>query len=363
MGIPKNQLKSVRDYMLDPLLFQKREEKRDNYIPLDLEVALNEHGEYVQSGETCRIDLLKDHMAWMRGFVAAWFGWPSSGKSMFTAYLMMVKSIRDDWRWGIYSPEEMNAVVENGKLKIKADRIYKNLAWIYSGRTWNKRFAEKNNCEIMTFEEERESLEFVTKHFFVIHPTDRTIESILENFQSLNDKFGMLDGFLIDPWNVVKMDNMKRADEMLTDAFIDVKQFAMLTNSCFNIISHPRSLKEVKTSQEKHAPYKVVNQFMQAGGAAWNNKMDVEYSIERPNSHLEPRDPFVNFHNLKQRQFEIVGVNKGTVGDQEKKIEFDFKKRRYYFDGVDIISGELKSGLQKQAPLFTKETAKDDLPF
>ena len=355
-------IKSVRDFMLDGN--KPKEEKKDNYIPLDLEVALGEHGEYVQSGETCRIDLLKDHMAWMRGFVGAWYGWPSAGKSLFISYMMMVKSIRDGWRWGIYSPEEMNAVVDNGKLKIKADRIYWNLAWIFSGKTWNKQFSEKHHCEMMTKEESKEALEFVTKHFFVIYPDDRTVESILDNFHALNERFNNLDGFLIDPWNVVKMDNMKRADEMLTDAFIDIKQFAMLTNSCFNIISHPRSLKEVKTSTEKHAPYKVVNQFMQSGGAAWDNKMDVQYSIERPNSHLEPRDPFVKFHNLKQRQFEIVGVNKGTVGE-DQKIEFDFKKRRYYFAGVDIISGELQSGLQTQSSLFdqTKKTETDGLPF
>lgn len=351
------ELKSVREHMLNGS--KPKEEKSDNYIALDLERALEEHGQYVQTGETCRVDLLKDHFAWMRGFVSAFYGWPSSGKSMFISFMMMVKSIRDGWKWGIYSPEEMNAVIENGKLKIKADRIYFNLAWTYSGKPWDKRFAEKHNCEIMTKEEEKEALEFVTEHFYVIHPTDRSVTSILENFSDLNERFGAMDGFLIDPWNVVKMDNTKRADEMLTDAFIDVKQFTMLTNSCFNIISHPRSLKEVKSSTEKHSPYKVVNQFMQSGGAAWDNKMDVQCSIERPKSHLEPRDPNVNFHNLKQRQFEIVGVNKGTV----EGIEFDFKKRRYYFEGVDIISGELKSGLQKQASMFDKKQETGDLPF
>src|SRR6478736_1090083 len=130
-----------------------KEEKKDNYIPLDLEVALGDNGKNFPTGESCRIDLLKEVMAWMRGFVHAWYGWPSAGKTTYVSYMMMVKSIRDGWKWGIYSPEEMNATIDNKKLKIKADKIYWNLAWIYSGKPWNKTFADRNNCSVMTKEE------------------------------------------------------------------------------------------------------------------------------------------------------------------------------------------------------------------
>src|SRR5690242_9680326 len=71
-------IKSVRDFMLDGQ--KPKEEKKDNYIPLDLDVALSEHNEYVQSGESCRIDALKDIFAWMRGFVSSWYGWANDGK-------------------------------------------------------------------------------------------------------------------------------------------------------------------------------------------------------------------------------------------------------------------------------------------
>lgn len=345
-------IKSVRDFMLDGK--KPKEEKKDNYIPLDLEVALGEHGEYVQSGETCRIDALKDLFAWMRGFVSAFYGWSNDGKGTATDYLMLIKSIRDGWKWGLYKQEDMDTIVTDGKVKIKANRIYLNLAWTYTGKTWNRKFAEKHGCEIMTLEELKDALDFISKHFFVIYPDDRRLEFILKDFRAIYDIYGV-DGFMLDPWNTVKLDESKRGDHQLVDAFIDVKEFAMLTNSCFNIINHPKSLHEVK---DKEGKYKVVNQFLQLGGSAWDIKMDSQYSIYRQERHLDPRSTKTTFFNLKQRQAEIVGVNKGEFSN----IEFDFKKRRYYFDNVDVISGEFKDGSQKQASIFSQQT-NDSLPF
>lgn len=345
------------------LLKKKEEPQSDvNYISLDTASILAEHGEYVQTGEKCRIEALEDHFAWMRGFVNAWYGWSNDGKGTFTDYLMTMKSLRDGWKWCLYKQEDMDTVVEDGNVKIKANRIFKNLAWTFSGKTWNKRFAEKYNCPIMTMDQEAEALEFIAKHFVVIYPKDRKYQCLLDNFKYAKEHFGV-DGFMLDPWNTVKLDENKRGDHQLVDAFIDIKEFAMLTNTVFNIISHPRSLHEQKENpKDKKSPYKVVNQFMQLGGSAWDIKMDGQYSIYRPNRHDNPRDPAVEFFNLKQRAFEIVGVNKGEVGD----IEFDYTKRRYYFKGIDVIDGTFKgqqSRMPEQGNMFDTKPDPDSLPF
>lgn len=329
------------------------DELRSSYIPLDAAAAFSEHGEYVQSGESCRVDALKDHFAWMRGFVNAWYGWANDGKGQFTDYMMLLKSIRDGWKWCVYKQEDMDTVVVDGKVQIKANRIYKNLAWIYSGKTWNRGFSEKYRTPAMTMDEEREALDFVTEHFFVIYPSDRKYQNILDDFRFMYDKKG-IDGFMLDPWNTVKLDESKRGDHMLVDAFIDIKEFAMLTNSVFNIVSHPRTLHDVKQGKEKNSPYKVVNQFMQLGGAAWDIKMDGQYSVYRPQRHLDVRNPTVEFHNLKQRQHEIVGVNKGCV----ESIEFDFIKKQYTFSGINPLDGSMKELKKEKTELFA-----DELPF
>ncbi len=338
----------------DLLKQEKEPDSELGFIRLDSVEILAEHGDYVQTGDSCRIKALEDHFAWMRGFVNAWYGWSNDGKGTFTDYLMTVKSLRDGWKWCLYKQEDMDTIVEDGKVTIKANRIFKNLAWTLTGKTWNKRFSEKYRCPMMSMTEEAEALEFISKHFVVIYPKDRKYQCLLDNFRHAQEHFGA-DGFMLDPWNTVKLDDTKRGDHQLVDAFIDIKEFAMLTNTVFNIVSHPRSMHDQKENpKDKASPYKVVNQFMQLGGSAWDIKMDGQYSIYRPDRHTDPRNPSVEFHNLKQRAFEIVGVNKGTV----QNIEFDYIKRQYYFSGVNPIDGKLKYEIENP-----KDDDIDKLPF
>ncbi len=346
-------------------LLKKKEEPQNesvNYLTLDTAAILAEHGEYVQTGEPCRIEALSDHFAWMRGFVNAWYGWSSDGKGTFTDYLMTIKSLRDGWKWCLYKQEDMDTIVENKKVKIKANSIFKNLAWTYSGKTWDKRFSEKYNCPLMTINEEAEAYDFIAKHFVVIYPHDRKYQNILDNFKYASEHFGV-DGFMLDPWNTVKLDENKRGDHQLADAFIDIKEFAMMTNSSFNIISHPRSMHDQKeNSKDKNSAYKVVNGAMQLGGSMFQIKMDGEYSIYRSKRHKDPRNTEVEFYNFKQRASERVGVNRGVVRD----IEFDYTKRRYYFKGIDVIDGTFKgqqAKMPEQGNMFDTKSDPDSLPF
>lgn len=326
---------------------------RSSYIPLDVESAINEHGEIVQSGETCRVSHLENTFAWQRGFVNAWYGWSNDGKGTMLDFLMTLKAKYDGWKWCLYKQEDMDTSLVDNRPTIRANRIYKNLAWTLTGKTWSAAFSQKQKVAAMTLDEEQAALEFITRHFFVIYPEDRKFSNILDNLKFMYEKFGV-NGFLIDPWNTVKLPDDKRGDERLVDAFIDIKELAMITNTVFNIINHPRSMNDVK---EKDGKYKVVNQFMQLGGSAWDMKMDGQYSIYRPERHLNPSDPKVHFYNLKQRQAEIVGVERGSY----EKIVFDKIKKQYYFDGVNPMDGSLKDAKFTQVKM---EIPSDDkLPF
>lgn len=329
---------------------------QSSYIPLDVAAAVNEHGESVQSGETCRVDALKDTFAWMRGFINGWYGWASDGKSLMLDYLSVVKAKRDGWKFCMFKPENMNTVIVDGKPQIKANRIYYNLAWTLTGKTWNKSFAEKHKCPMMTLEEQQEALEFITEHIYIIYPNDRRFSNMLDEYRFMHEKFG-IDAFVLDPWYTIKLPEGQRTDYQLTEAFTELKEFALLTNTIFNVVNHARSMTDVK---DKDGRYKVVNQFMQLGGSAWDMVFDGQYSIYRPERHLNPSDPKVHFYNLKQRDSEVVGVDRG----QYDKIVLDRTKRQYYFDGVNAISGDVK-GNKRQSNIFTEPTKPndDDLPF
>lgn len=333
------------------------------YVPIDMPAAGAEHGTDVQGGDSARIDELKNVFAWMRGFVNGWYGWSNDGKGTMFDFLSVLKTKRDGWKWCMYKPEDMDTVIDDAKnVKIKANRIYKNLAWTLTGKTWSASFAKKHNLEAMSFKEEMEALEFIGKHVFIVNPRDRSLKSLLNCFQREYDKHG-IDGFLIDPWNTVDVPSKRRDDIDLVNAFIDIKEFSMLTNSSVNIIAHPKSIVDVKVSKDQNSAFKTVNQFMILGGAAWDMKMDGQYSIYRPERHLNHSDPKVHFLNIKQRQAEIVGVERGEY----TKILFDKFRKQYYFDGVNPMDGSQKFKKEQSNPTidFTQSSkpGDDEPPF
>lgn len=311
----------------------KQAPKESFYIPLDVAASINEYEDGVQHGETSRIADLDRIFQWMRGYVNGWYGFANDGKGTLLDYLMVIKAKYDGWKFCCFKPEDMDTVKINGKVQIKANRIYKNLAWTLTGKTWSKDFAEKRKGTRMTFDEEQEALQFIRKHFYIIYPEDRMYTSMIDNCRFMYEKFG-IDSFLWDPFNEAKLDNEGRDDVKMIEVFKLQKKLAMETNSVFNNVSHPKSMGEVK---EKNGAFKVVNQFMQIGGAAWDIKMDGQFSINRPFRHENPRDPRVHLYNLKQRQAEIVGAERGVY----KNIVFDPLKKQYYFDGLNPMDGTM----------------------
>ena len=45
------------------------------------------------------------HFSWKPGELSVWTGYNNCGKSETTLQLMLLKSIRDGWKWGVFSPE------------------------------------------------------------------------------------------------------------------------------------------------------------------------------------------------------------------------------------------------------------------
>lgn len=335
-----------------------------SYVPLDIAAAINEQGKLVQGGDTCHIEQLKNVFAWMRGFINGWYGWPNDGKSLMLDYLSVLKAKHSRWKSCMFKPENMDTIIDDKKrVHIKANRIYKNLAWTLTGKTWNKSFAIQHKCPLMTAQEEEEALFIISEFIYIIYPKDRKWNTFKEECLYMYEKFG-IDNFVLDPWYTIKLDSGERDDYRLQQAFTEAKEVAMLTNSVFNIVGHPKNLTEVKN---KDGSFKIVNQFMILGGSPWDTVMDGQYSIYRPKRH-EPgksNDPTVNFINLKQRDGEIVGVERGEYNN----IFLERTMRQYYFDYVNPMNGSLHhSRVGKSQVIDFSQPKKeanvtDDLPF
>lgn len=334
-----------------------------SYIPLDIAASTIEFNEGVQEGESCRIDALKNRFAWMRGHVNGWYGWANDGKGVFLDFLNVIKCKEredvvngkkkkvDGWKFALFKPEDMSSTRIDGKGRIDANRIYKNLAWTLTGKTWNKNYAKKTYTPQMTLEEEMNALDYITQKFFVIHPKDRRFKNLRDEFMFLYEKYGV-DVFQIDPWNSVLLPDGDRGDERLVKPLMECKEMVLETNTIMNIVNHPKSMTEVHVTKDPKSPFKVVNQFHVLGGSAWDMKMDGQFSVYRCERHLDPADKKVHLWNLKQKESEIVGVERGVT----EGIEFSPTKRQYYFDGVNPIDGSTKQKPgEKTGPLdFTK---------
>lgn len=343
-----------------------------SYIQFDSAASLAEHDTLIQGGISCHVQQLKDLFAWMPGTVNLFTGWSNDGKGTMLDFLEILGAMKNSFKICQFRQEDMDSVKIDGEVKIKANRIYKNIAWSYTGKTWNKSFAEKYHCPKMSIDEEMEAMAWVTKRFFVVYPKDRRYKNVRDNFLFMWEVYGATV-FRFDPWNTVKVESDWGDDklERLINVFIDLKETALEKDSIMNIVNHPITSSgfDMKDGKGKEAPYKVVTQNMQIGGSAWDMKMDGAYSIYRQNRHKDLKDPAVTFFNLKQRAAEIVGVERGHYG----KIVLNRQQRRYFFDGICPIDGSMTAAkrkeLETQPPLFadTPQPAfvggTDGLPF
>lgn len=343
-----------------------------SYIPPNMEFMVNEWDEGTEKGEPSRIEALDKIFAWKRGFISGWYGWANDGKGTFFDFAATVKAKIDGWKFCMWKSEDMSSRRDSKKkMIITADDIYNNIAWTLTGKTPYRHYAKKHDLQQIPLSEYTEIIEWVSTKFFVIFPQDRRYKNIIDNYWFMYEKYG-IDVFLGDPFKAFTLTEDKRADKMLDDLFIDFKLFSLATNSSVNFIAHPKSMTDVK---DKDGRYKVVNQYHIAGGAAFDNNLDSQYSIYRPNRHLNPADPWVEFYNLKQRKAEQVGVTKGMYD----KIVFDPHTKRYFFNGVCPLDGSVmeitppteskkatkKSSVKQQEDIFatTKAISPDDVPF
>lgn len=324
-----------------------------SYYPPNIAVLTKEWSDGAIIGEPSGISELDKVFKWMRGFQNGWYGWSNDGKGEFTSFLNLVKAKRDNWKFCLYKQEDMSSFKKkDGTVILTASDIYNSLVWALTGITPYDHIAKEYRIPKLEIKKYHDAMDWVEQHFFVIYPKDRRFKNIMDNFRYFKDKFN-IDSFWIDPFKAMILDGRKgsRDDQIMTDTFYESKEFAMETNTNFNYINHAKSMVDQK---EKDGSYKVVNQFMQLGGSAWDICMDGQYTIYRPLRHKDPNDPNVMFRNLKQRKQKIVGCKKGDYD----KIVFDDLKNRYYFNGICPLDGSLHS-----SRLMDTQTKASFIPF
>ena len=309
-----------------------REETDPDIVDLDLNIMKQDYEQGVQVGEKTGVDAMDKNLSWMRGHQNCWTGWANDGKTTFIQYLMIMKSLSDEWKWCIWSPEMKQANFVDGKIKEHFNGLAYEMMTTISGKTPYKFIHKKYGTPLMSMDEIQFVKEWISKHFIFLDPVQTDIDYVIEMHKRIYEKYGF-DGFLLDPYKNIKAEIGKRDDQHLSDVFARVKDSCIATNSVFNWIAHPKSnVTRVRMKDDK-PQIAVCNQYMLSGGAAWDNSMDGIYTPLRPYTIDDISDNRVEFHNLKQRMQELT-AQRGCV----EGITFDVSKRRYLFDGHDPLS-------------------------
>ena len=289
-------------------------------------------GELTHMGDFDRI------FRWKKGQVNGWTGYANFGKTTFVLQTMMVKSILDDWKWVIWSPENYPAT-----------DFYNDLIEMYVGKNVSDEYHNK-----MTLDEYCSALEFINAHFIFIYPEhDHTVEQLLELVAVCILKHGC-DGFLFDPYNQrdKSEDEIGLTESQEVSTFnTKVKRFTVKHNVSGNIIIHPKLTDTLR--EAKNGDFKPADAYDLHGGAMWANKLDNIVSYHRPNWFKEggKKDPLVHVYSQK--------IKRKRTGGELDRTEFFWDAKHSRFTD---LSGKVFCDPKRKADYEASKNI-DDVPF
>ncbi len=324
--------KTRKEIVIDPAIFDTDIRAKDVIFGEDVKdqaLSIYDNGYAQLMGIGCELD---EYFKFKRGEITCLTGIGNYGKSSFLAWLLLVRAVKFNERFALFSPENN-----------PAHEFYHELVEIYLGANCTPSYF--NRPSKMAYEA---AYDFISKHIFYVYPKDiaPTPDYIKERFLELIIK-EKVDGCIIDPFNQLANDYSSaggRSDKYLETFLSDCSRFAQVNNVFFTIVAHPKMLRK-----EADGNYPCPDVFDLADGAMWNNKMDNIIVYHRPNHQKDPQSPLCELWSKKIRRQRQVG-KKGV-------LEFEYLRsaRRYYIGGRDVLQELINS--DKQIDLI------DDVPF
>ena len=267
---------------------------------------------------------LDKHFKLKRGEVSLITGIGNYGKSTLMKWYLLLHAIKHGRKFALFAPEDN-----------PASEFYHDLVEIYLGCGCHH--GSPNQPTRFLYEA---AFDFVSKHFFYIYPKEvsPTPAYIKERFLELIIK-EKVDGCIVDPFNQMTNDYSAvggRDDKYLEAVLGEFDRFANLNQVFFIIVAHPKMM-----HKDSSGNYPCPDVFDLSGGAMWNNKMYNILVYHRPAHQQDPNSPAAELHFKKIKRQKIVG-EKGSLD-----MEFVRNKRRFYIEGVDVLSEIARQAMSK----------------
>jgi hypothetical protein len=256
------------------------------------------------------------------------------GKSTFYKWFIVMRMYLFDEKFAVFGPEDN-----------PANEFYHDFAEIILGCD-----ATPSNPKKPKITDYDRAIDYVNEHVFYLYPQDvsPTPDYIKARFLEMIFK-EKVSGCIIDPFNrmthrYVQYGN--RMDLYLEAILSQFARFAQENNQYFFVIAHPT--KEALT-RNASGNYDRPHSGVVAGGAMWNNMMDNILVYHRPLRKTDPDSTQCELTTEKVRRQKTVG----KIGT--RVFEYDFKRRRFIFNGVDPLQELIntKGQVPKQASILT----------
>lgn len=230
-------------------------------------------------------------------------GYPGSGKSVWTRYVMMHTADRHDRKWAVFSPEMQ-----------PWEQFAAECAEVRMGKT----FWPVGGFEQMTPAEVGTAAAWLQDKVIMLVADNEeeppTMEWLLDRFRVAILRHGITD-ILIDPWNEIEHTRPDRTTETdyIGRCLQILKAFMYRHGVNIWIVAHPAKPMGLKAGEDKPAP----GPYDISGSAHWNNKPDLGLTIHSP----KPGQAELHIWKSRFRRF-------GTRGGQAA-MDFDVVLGRY----------------------------------
>lgn len=251
-----------------------------------------------------------DHLRFFDSLLCVVTGIPSHGKSNFLDHLVIRLAIRNNWKFGFFSPE-------NGKIEIHLQRLVEIIVGSPMLPSLNGQ---------MSMEELDTAMAWINNNIFFIQPKDEdyTLDKILDAASYLVLKHG-IKGLVIDPWNAIEHDYGKDTETEYTKKILNkLTYFERNYGLCLFLVAHPAKMRRLKESKK----YEVPTLYDISGSANWYNKAEIGISVYRDFSEDFTSTKSTNVH-IEKVKHKFMG-HTGVV-----KFDFVHKSQRFAEKGSE----------------------------
>lgn len=239
-------------------------------------------------------------LSWNRGELVVVSGIPGVGKSSLIDYYYIRLAVIENWKFGIFSPE--NAV------PLKITRMIEQLMG--------------DSIKELNEEQIKYALSFINEHFYFYNIEEMEnfkIEHILTLAKGMIRRYG-ITCLCLDPFNYLELEGSKEnTHENIGELLRNLKKFCLKYDINVTLIAHPRKMDKLG------AEYKVPTLYDIAQSSHFFNSSDVGMVVHR-RFQGEPGEQNITLHVQKMKYH-----FRGQLGNVD--YYFDKKTGRYSENG------------------------------